>query len=57
MSIVTHDGPRGRSYRVRVEYADETGKRKQVMSTFSRKKDAEAFEAGWTVKKRAGGPP
>jgi hypothetical protein len=44
MSITAYEGPRGRSYQVRVEYVDDTGKRKQIMKTFRRKKDAEAFE-------------
>src|SRR5690349_14442825 len=55
MSITTYDGPRGRSYQVRVEYVDSTNHRRQIMKTFKRKKDAEAFEANWYLKKRAGG--
>jgi integrase len=55
VSITPYEGPRGRSYQVRVEKLDDDGNRKQIMKTFKRRKDADAFEAEWRLKKRNGG--
>lgn len=55
MSITAYEGPRGKSYQVRVDRIDsETGRRKQIMKTFKRRKDAERFEVKWKSDKAQG---
>jgi integrase len=54
MSIEVNQGKHGKTYTVRVDRIDESGRRRQVEKTFRTMREAKAFEAQWQTEKRQG---